>query len=51
VGQYLIEEVLKEGMRLVITDIDEKKVKKVQEKHKSVEAVGPGEIYSVGCDI
>lgn len=51
VGQYLIEELLREGVKLIITDIDKGKVKKVIEKHKGVEAVEPEEIYSVACDI
>ncbi len=50
VGYYLCQNLFEAGAELVVTDIDDDKVKKVQEEFQA-EAVDPDEIYSVDCDI
>jgi leucine dehydrogenase len=51
VGQYLIGELLKEGAKLIVTDISIERLKSVSNKYKGIETVGAEEIYSVKCDI
>ncbi len=51
VGQYLVDELLKEGAKLVVTDIDKGKVTRILQKNKGIESVEPEEIYTVDCDI
>jgi len=51
VGRYLIEELKREGARLVVADINKKKLKDILERHKDLDSVEPEEIYSVDCDI
>lgn len=50
VAQHLAEYLVKEGARLIVTDIHKDPVKKAVEKY-GARAVDPEEIYSVECDI
>ena len=50
VGKYLVDHLVKENARVVITDISETKVKEVAIKH-NLEVVPENEIYDVDMDI
>lgn len=50
VGYHLCEYLTEEGARLIVTDIDEEKVKKAQERF-GAQAVAPEEIYGVEAEI
>lgn len=50
VGRYLAGYLAKEGASLVVTDIDEEKVRQIVEEYDAV-AVEPEEIYGVECHI
>jgi leucine dehydrogenase len=50
VGQYLIDYLAKEGATITITDINEKNIKLVTDKHK-VQVIQPTEIYDLDMDI
>ncbi len=43
VGQYLIGELLKEGAKLIVTDISVERLKNVLDNHKGIETVGAEE--------
>jgi leucine dehydrogenase len=51
VGSQLVEYLMEEGARLIVTDIDYDAIKKIQDRYHDVEAVKPGEIYGVKCDL
>ncbi len=50
VGYYLCEYLYEEGARLIVTDIKDERIKRV-EKEFEAKAVDPDEIYSVDCDV
>ncbi len=50
VGYYLCEYLYEEGARLIVTDIKEERVKRVQKEFEA-KAVETDEIYGVDCDI
>lgn len=50
VAYHLCEHLHKERAKIIVTDINEKAVKRVVEKY-GAEAVNPDEIFSVDCDI
>jgi len=51
VGSHLIDYLIKDGARVVVTDISEESVKRIKDKYAQVEYVSPEEIYDVKCDI
>ncbi len=50
VGSHLVEYLSQRGSRLIITDIDDEKVKKIEDEF-AVEVVEPDAIYGVECDV
>jgi len=50
VGYFLCEDLASEGADLVITDIDEERIRRVVDDF-GAEAVAPEEIYDVECDV
>ncbi|ACL69432.1 Glu/Leu/Phe/Val family dehydrogenase [Halothermothrix orenii] len=50
VGYYLAKHIVEEGGKLIVTDIDKEKIKKVVDDF-GAEVVEPDEIYGVECDI
>ena len=50
VGYYLAKHIAEEGGKLIVTDIKEEKIKRV-EREFGAEYVEPDEIYGVDCDI
>lgn len=50
VGYFLAGELARVGAKLIVTDVDSAKVKRVVDEHHAT-AVAPGEIYSVGADV
>ncbi len=50
VGSELVDYLIEEGCKLIITDIDYDAIKQIQDKYPEVEAVKPGEIYAVKSD-
>ena len=51
VASYLVDHLVKENAKVVITDIYEEKVNDVIKEHPGVTAVEPDEIYDVECDV
>ena len=51
VGQFLVDELVKEGARLTVTDVRYDHIKDVQDRHTEVTVVRPEEILSVECDV
>lgn len=51
VGNFLAEDLHKAGAKMIITDIDDKKIEKMTKKFSDVEVVKGDEIYEVECDI
>lgn len=51
VASYLVDHLVKEEARIIITDIYDDKVKKITDKHSGIIVVEPDEIYDVECDI
>lgn len=51
VASYLVEMLMKDGAKVYLTDIATDKVKLIQNKFSSVNAVAPDEIYDVKMDI
>ncbi len=51
VGQVLCEELLKEGVHLVISDIDEKKVQEIKNLSGDIRVVSPEHAHQESCDI
>ena len=51
VGVFLAEYLLKEGCRLTVCDIFDKKAKDFQNKHAEVKVVSHEKIYDVDCDV
>ena len=51
VGQFLVDELAKEGARITVTDIHYDHIKDVQDRHPDVSVVRPEEILSVDCDV
>lgn len=50
VGQYLVELLVKEGAKVMISDIHEDKIAATRTKH-SVEVIDPQDVYDVNMDI
>jgi len=50
VGYYLCQHLYEAGAKIIVTDIKEERINRVQQDF-DVEAVDPDEIYSVDCDI
>ncbi len=50
VGYFLAGELVRVGAKLIVTDVDPAKVKRVVDDHGAV-AVAPNEIYSVAADV
>lgn len=50
VGTYLCQHLAEEGAKLVVTDINEKRVTDIVDRY-GAEAVQPDDIYAVDCDI
>lgn len=51
VGQYLIDELVKEGAKVAISDIFEDKIKQVTSKHSGIEVVDANGVYDYQMDI
>lgn len=51
VGFHLIPHLISAGAKVVVTDIDQERVKRTVSQFDSVRAVMPDEIYDVDCDI
>ena len=51
VGYYLVRDLIKDGARVVVCDIDQDNLNKVTSEFNGVEVVGPDEIYGVDCDV
>ena len=51
VGQFLVDELVKEGSRLTVTDVHYDHIKEVQDRHPDVSVVRPDEILDVECDV
>ena len=51
VARYLVDHLVKEEARIIITDIYDDKVKRVTDMHSGITVVEPDEIYDVQCDI
>ena len=51
VAGYLIDHLMKEEARVIVTDIYDDKVKIITDKHAGISVVEPDEIYDVECDI
>ncbi len=51
VGSYLVDSLVKEGAKVVITDIHEELINAVTTKHSQVEVVSVDDIYDVEMDI
>ena len=49
VGQYLVDELVSEGARVTVTDVQYDQLKIVQDRHPGVEVVRPEEILDVDC--
>jgi leucine dehydrogenase len=50
VGYFLAGELARVGAKLVVSDVDSTKVKRVVDEHRA-RAVAPGEIYAVAADV
>ncbi len=50
VGSNLIDYLIKEDARIIVTDINYDAIKNVQDKYPQIESVKPKEIYSTKCD-
>jgi leucine dehydrogenase len=50
VGYYLCEDLAAEGAKLIVTDIDDERIKRVVDDF-GARAVGPNEIYSVDAEV
>jgi leucine dehydrogenase len=50
VGYFLAAELARVGAKLIVTDVDQAKVKRVVDEHRAT-AVAPDEIYSVAADV
>lgn len=51
VGQYLVGHLVKEGAKVMITDIDTAKIKQTIDQHRSVEVVDGKNIFDLEMDI
>ena len=51
VGQYLVDELAREGARVTVTDVRYDQLKIVQDRHHDVEIVRPEEILGLECDV
>lgn len=51
VGFYLIGHLLGAGAKVVVSDIDEEKLKRARSQYEDLIIVSPDEIYDVACDI
>lgn len=50
VGSYLIDHLIKEGAKVLVSDIFEEKIRKVTDKHR-VEVIDPSKVYQTPVDI
>ena len=51
VGLYLVQFLLKAGVKVIVADIDEQKVRYCKETYGEVEVVSPQKILSTKCDV
>ncbi len=51
VGRYLIDNLMKEGAIVYVSDIFEDQIQKVTAAHPSVKVIAPADVYSVDMDI
>ena len=51
VGQFLIDHLIKEGAKVVLSDINERNLNTVLAKHTGVKVVAPNDIYDVDAHI
>lgn len=51
VGFFLISHLLSAGAKVVVSDIDQDKIKRAKSQYESIVFVPPEEIYDVDCDI
>jgi leucine dehydrogenase len=51
VGQYLVDLLVKEGAKVIISDIHDDKVAAIIAKHPSVQAIAANEVYEADMDI
>ncbi len=51
VGFYLISHLLSAGAKVVVSDLDEEKVKRAAAQYEGITSVPTNEIYDVDCDI
>jgi leucine dehydrogenase len=51
VGQYLIGHLVEEGAKVMVSDIDEAKLKSASEKYRSIEIVDNASIFDLDMDI
>ncbi len=49
VGQYLVDELAREGARITVTDVCYDRLKVVQDRHADVEVVRPEDILGLDC--
>ena len=51
VGAFLVDQLLKEGAEVKVSDIDEHKLRTLSRKHPSVEVIDQNEVYGTDADI
>jgi leucine dehydrogenase len=51
VGQFLVDHLYEEGVKLIVTDISEDHINQVLKKYPDIQVVAPDQIYEVDCDI
>ncbi len=51
VGRTLIDHIIEEGGKVILSDINETNIKKVTDKHSGVTVVAPSEIFNMEYDI
>lgn len=51
VGRYLIDNLIKEGAKVYVSDIFEDQLQKVTQAHSSVQVIAPDAVYDVDMDI
>src|SRR5690606_38122780 len=51
VGQYLVDLLVKEGAKVIISDIHDDKVAAIIAKHPSVQAIAANDVYEAEMDI